>query len=64
MGLGKTLMTIGLMISNPPPRDEQHKATLIVCSPGLLVQCEFGIVACPIGACLTWVRGAGDREAH
>ena len=40
MGLGKTLMTIALMISNPPPRHEKHRATLIVCSPGLLTQWE------------------------
>lgn len=40
MGLGKTLMTIALMISNPPPHNEKYRATLIVCSPGLLVQWE------------------------
>ena len=41
MGLGKTIETLALMISNPPPRDAQHKATLIVCNPGLLRQCRF-----------------------
>ena len=28
------------MISNPPPRHEKNRATLIVCSPGLLTQWE------------------------
>ena len=41
MGMGKTVETIALMISNPPPPDEKHKATLIVCTPGLLVQCKL-----------------------
>ena len=41
MGMGKTLTTIGLMISNPPPRGEKRRATLIVCTPALLVQCKF-----------------------
>ena len=41
MGLGKTVTTIALMIANPPPRSEEHRATLIVCTPALLVQCKF-----------------------
>ena len=41
MGLGKTVTTIALMIANPPPRGEKHRATLIVCTPALLVQCKF-----------------------
>ena len=41
MGIGKTVETIALMISNPPPRGEKHRATLIVCTPGLLVQCKL-----------------------
>ena len=40
MGLGKTIMTIALLLANPPPRDEKHRATLIVCTPGLLLQWE------------------------
>ena len=43
MGLGKTLMTLALCIANPPPRDEKRRATLIVCTPALLVQCMFSI---------------------
>ena len=41
MGMGKTVETIALMISNPPPRGEKHRSTLIVCTPGLLVQCKL-----------------------
>ena len=41
MGLGKTLMAVALMIANPPTRDDQQKATLIVCTPGLLRQCMY-----------------------
>lgn len=41
--VGKTVETIALMISNPPPRSEKHRATLIVCTPGLLIQCKFGL---------------------
>ena len=40
MGLGKTLMTIALMIANPPTRSDKSKATLIVCTPALLTQCK------------------------
>lgn len=41
MGLGKTVMTLALITANPPPRGEKDRATLIVCTPGLLVQCKF-----------------------
>lgn len=34
------MQTIALMISNPPPHGEIHRATLIVCTPGLLIQWE------------------------
>lgn len=40
MGLGKTIQTLALMTSNPPTRDDEFKATLIVCTPALLSQCE------------------------
>ena len=43
MGLGKTLMALALMISNPSARYEKYKATLIVCTPGLLIQCKFDL---------------------
>lgn len=39
MGLGKTITTLALLTANPS-RDEKHRATLIVCTPALLVQCE------------------------
>lgn len=41
MGLGKTIITLALITANPPPRGEKDRATLIVCTPGLLVQCRF-----------------------
>lgn len=40
MGLGKTVMMLALMTANPPPRGEKNRATLIVCTPGLLKQWE------------------------
>lgn len=40
MGLGKTIQTLCLMISNPPTRDDRYKATLIVCTPPLVSQCK------------------------
>ncbi len=40
MGFGKTVMMIATIIANPPALDEEHRSTLIVCSPALLSQCE------------------------
>jgi SNF2 family DNA or RNA helicase len=37
MGFGKTLMTIATILANPP-RPEDSKCTLIVCTPALLTQ--------------------------
>ena len=56
MGMGKTLTAIGLMISNPPPRGEKRRATLIVCTPALLVQCKFWIKKVTVDDNLTWAR--------
>lgn len=41
MGLGKTVMTLALLTANPAPRGEKNRSTLIVCTPGLLVQCKL-----------------------
>ena len=38
MGLGKTIQSMALMLSNPPTPEEEHRATLIVCSPALMHQ--------------------------
>ena len=38
MGFGKTLMVIAAMISNPPEKDEEHRSTLIICSPAVISQ--------------------------
>ena len=40
MGFGKTVMMIATIIANPPALDEEHRSTLIVCSPALLSQCK------------------------
>lgn len=40
MGLGKTVMTIATMIANRPPKEDNYRCTLIVCSPALLTQCR------------------------
>lgn len=40
MGLGKTITTLALITANPPPRGEKDRATLIVCTPGLVTQCK------------------------
>ena len=38
MGMGKTVMAIALMIARPPTRLDKQKATLVVCTPALLIQ--------------------------
>lgn len=40
MGLGKTVMSLSLMVANPPTRKEKYTATLIVCTPALVAQWE------------------------
>lgn len=38
MGFGKTIQMLACMVANPPPRDCQSKATLIVATHGLCLQ--------------------------
>ena len=38
MGFGKTLMVIAAMITNPPGPEEEHRSTLIICSPAVISQ--------------------------
>lgn len=38
MGLGKTVQAIALMVANPPPPEEQYRATLVVCSAAIINQ--------------------------
>ncbi|KAL8720932.1 MAG: hypothetical protein Q9225_002288 [Loekoesia sp. 1 TL-2023] len=47
MGFGKTVMMIVTMVTNPPPSSDRVKATLIVCSPALILQWkrELGVHA-------------------
>ena len=59
MGLGKTLMTLALLAANPPPRGEKNRATLIVCPPGLLLQCKFENTGSQLRLVLL---GSGERE--
>ena len=44
MGFGKTVMMIATIIANPPAPGEEHRSTLIVCSPALLSQCERDLI--------------------
>lgn len=40
MGLGKTVMALGLCVANKPTHQDEYKATLVVCTPALLNQWE------------------------